>query len=100
MIGEDHYQIFLVFAPLLNSLILDSNKKVTNWILSGILFEKIKPFDTNLELTMFNLANSRAIIKFNHSVLVQKTFSSLCSNFILNLYIVCELNDWAMIILH
>ena len=30
--GNDGYQnIFLVFAPILSSLVLDSNKKVTNW---------------------------------------------------------------------
>ena len=33
-------------------------------------------------------------LKFCNSVLVQKSFSSLYSNFILNLYIVCELNNW------
>ena len=37
------YQNFLVFAPTLSSLILDSNKKVTNWISTGITSEKIKP---------------------------------------------------------
>ena len=44
--GNDGYQSFLVFAPVLGSLILDSNKKVTNWILTGISSEKIKSFDT------------------------------------------------------
>ena len=29
--GDDGYQNFLVFAPMLSSLILDSNKKVTKW---------------------------------------------------------------------
>ena len=43
---------------------------------------------------MSNLANDRVILKFNNSVLVQKNSSSLYSNFILNLYIVHELNNW------
>ena len=93
--GNDCYQNFLVFASMLNisksSLILDSNKKVISWILTGISSEKIKPYDTNLEPTMSNLANGRVILKFNIPVLVQSIFSSLYSNFIINLYIVCEL---------
>ena len=52
--GKDGYQNFLVFAPMLSSLILDSNKKVTNWISTGN-----KPFDTNLEPTISNLANGK-----------------------------------------
>ena len=40
---------------------------------------------------MSNLANGRVILKFNIPVLVQSIFSSLYSNFIINLYIVCEL---------
>ena len=43
---------------------------------------------------MSNLANGRVILKFNKSVLVQKSLSSLYSNFILNSYIVYELNTW------
>ena len=57
--GDDGYQNFLVFAPLLSSLILDSNKNVTNWISTGISYEKVKLFDTDLEPTMSNLANGR-----------------------------------------
>ena len=72
--GNNCYQNFLVFAPMLSSLILDSNKKVTNWISTGISSEKIKPFDTNLEPAMSNLANGRVILKFNKSVLVKKNF--------------------------
>ena len=30
--GDGAYQNFLVFAPMLNSLILDSNRKFTDWI--------------------------------------------------------------------
>ena len=55
-IGDDGYQNFLVFAPLLSSLILGSNKKVTKWI--SISPEKTKPFDTNLEPAMSNLDNA------------------------------------------
>ena len=36
---NDGYQNFLVFAPIFNSIILDSNRKVTNWISTGISSE-------------------------------------------------------------
>ena len=92
--GDDDYQNILVFGQMLSSLILDSNKKVTNWISIEISSKKIKPFNTGLELTMSNLANGRVNLKINNSVLVRKRFSSLHSNFILNLYIVYELSTW------
>ena len=83
---------------MLSSLILNRNKKVINWISTGVSYEKIDtnliPFDTNLEPTMSNLANNRVKLKFNNSGLVQKSLSSLYNNFILNLYIVYELNTW------
>ena len=60
---------------MLTSLILSSNEKVTHWILTGISSKNIKPFSTNLEPTMFNLANGRVILKFNNYVLVQKSSS-------------------------
>ena len=72
--GNDGCQNVPVFAPMLSFLILDSNKKVTNWILTGISSEKIKPFDTNLDPTMSNLANGQIKLKFNNSVLVQNVF--------------------------
>ena len=59
--GDDGYQNFLVFAPILSLLVLDSNEKVTNWMSTGISSEKIKSFDTNLEPSMTNLANGRVI---------------------------------------
>ena len=34
--GDDGYQNFLVFTPMLSSLILDSNRKVTDGISAGI----------------------------------------------------------------
>ena len=43
---------------------------------------------------MSNLANGREILKFDNSILVQNSSSSLHSNFILNLCIVYELNNW------
>ena len=43
---------------------------------------------------MSNLGNGRIILKFNNSVLVQQNYSSLYSNFILNLHIVPEINNW------
>ena len=92
--GDDGYQNFLVFTPMLSSPILDSNKKVTNSVSTRISFEKIQPFDTNLGTTMSNLANGRVILKLNNFVLVQKSSSSMQTNFISNLYIVYELNNW------
>ena len=56
--GDDCYHFFLVFAPMLNSLTLDNNKKLTNLI--------SKPFDTNLAPTMTNLANGKVSLKFNN----------------------------------
>ena len=75
-----------------SSLILDSNKKVNNWISTGISSETVKPFDTGLEPTTSNLANGGVNLKFYNSLLVQNSLSSLYSNFILNIYIVYELN--------
>ena len=63
-IGINGYQN-LVSAPIFNSLMLDSNKKVTNWILTGISSKKNKSFDTNPESTISNLANGRVILKSN-----------------------------------
>ena len=56
--------------------------------------EKIKLFDTILEPAMSNLANGRVKLKVSNSVLVQKSSSSLYSNFILNLYIIFEISNW------
>ena len=39
--ADDGWRNFLAFAPMLSSLILDSNTKVTDWILTGISSEKI-----------------------------------------------------------
>ena len=91
--GNDGYENFLVFAPMLSSLIRDRSKKVTNQRLTGISSEKIKPFDTNFEPAISNLANGGVNLKFNSSILVQKSFSSMYSNLILNLFIVDELNN-------
>ena len=73
----------------------DSISKVTNCISTRISSEKIKEFDTGIELTVSNLANGGVNLKFNNSVFMQKSFSSLCSNFISKLYIVYELNSWS-----
>ena len=93
---SDGYQNFLVFAPIFSSLISDSNKKITNWIPTGVSSEKNKPFDTNLGPTMSNLINGGVILNFKNSVLVQKFSSSSYKNFILNLYLVYELNTWPL----
>ena len=55
---------------MLNSLVLDKNAKVTNWILTGV--SPVKPFDVGFALTMTNLTNGRVNLKFNNSVLGQK----------------------------
>ena len=68
--GYDDYKNFLVFPPILSSLILDSNKKVTDWISTGLLPVKIKLFDISLELIMSNLSNGRANLEFKNSTLV------------------------------
>ena len=83
--GNDVYQNFLVFVSMLSSIMLDSDKKVTDWISTGISSENIKLFDTNLEIIMYNLSNGRLELKFSNSVLVKKVFSSLYNNFILRL---------------
>ena len=90
--ANDDYQNFLVFVPMHSSLTLDSNKKMY-YVSTGVLPEKITPFDTNFEPTMSKLTNGRVILKFNNSVLVQKIFSSVYSNSMLNLYLVYELNN-------
>ena len=43
---------------------------------------------------MPNLANGRVNLKFINTFLVQKDFSLLYSNLVLNLYIAYELNTW------
>ena len=73
--GDDVYQIFLGLAPILSSLMLDSNRKVTNWIWTRILSEKVKPFDSDLELRISNLANSRGYLKSDSSFLLHNIFS-------------------------
>ena len=70
--GNDGYQDFLVFAPMLSFLILDANKKVTSWISTREGSGKVQPFGTNLEPTMPNLTNGSLMLKFNNSVLVRK----------------------------
>ena len=55
-------------------IILDSNNKVSNWIPTRLLSEKVEPFDTNLRPNMSNLSNGKVILKFNNSVLLQKHF--------------------------
>ena len=54
--GDDVYDNFLAFAPILSCPNWIAIKKAANWISTGISFKKVKPFDTNLELTMSNLA--------------------------------------------
>ena len=91
---NDGYQIFLVSCSMLNSLILDSNKKVTNWISTGISSEKIKPLDTNFEPTMSNLANGKVVLNLTTLFQCKKKISLLYSKFILNLYIVYKFKTW------
>ena len=39
--GDDGYQFFLVLAPMLSSLTLDSNKNVTNWVSTDYHLKKL-----------------------------------------------------------
>ena len=64
---------------------------LTGYRSTGISCGKIKAFDAGLEPAMSNLANSRLDLKFNNTVLVQKSFSPLYCNFILNLYMFYKL---------
>ena len=50
--GDSGCQNFLVFAPILSSLICDRNKKVTSWISTKMSSEKIKLFGDSLEPNM------------------------------------------------
>ena len=68
MIDDD----FLVLSPMRNWLTLDNNRKVTNWILTGISPWKIKPLDPSLAPIMSHLDNLANSIKFNNCVLGQK----------------------------
>ena len=38
---DNGYEHFLVFAPLINSLVLDNNKKVINWLSTGVSAKKL-----------------------------------------------------------
>ena len=51
--SDNGYKI-LVLVPMLSTLTLDSNKKVTNWMLTKIPSEKVKLFHTILEPTISN----------------------------------------------
>ena len=85
--------------PLLkNGLSLIDNvlKPLPDWISNRISSKTMKPFDTNLEPTMSNLANLRVILKLNNLFLAQKNSSSLHGNFILNLYIAFKSNNWPL----
>ena len=64
--GDNGYQNVLVFAPMLSYLILNNDRKVTDWISTKISSENFKLFDAGL---------SRVNLKFKNSVLVQKGFS-------------------------
>ena len=73
---DDGYQDFLIFCLMFSLVTVDNNKEVINWISTEISSKKIKPFGTYDEPTTSNLANGRAILKFNNSVLVEKNSSS------------------------
>ena len=47
---------------MFNSLTLDSNKKIPNWISTAISSEKIELFDTSLEPAMSNIPNGRVLL--------------------------------------
>ena len=74
--GNGSYQNFLFFATMLSSIILDINKKISNWIFTGISFEKIKSFDTNLEATKSYLAKGTQCLN-STTLFYSKTFFSI-----------------------
>ena len=83
---DDCYQNFLVIAPVLNWLIWDTNKNDTNWILTEISSQNIKPLEPTLVPIMSILAKDRISIKFKDL--------KFNANSIINLYMVYELNNW------
>lgn len=90
----DYKTFFRFLTPTFSSLILDRTKTVVNWVLTRVSIKKFKLLASNLDAFMFNLANGRVVLKLNHSNLAQKSFCSMYSNFILNLHIFYELNNW------
>lgn len=90
----DYKTFFRFLTPMCSSLILDRTKTVANWVLTRVSIKKFKLLASNLDAFMFNLANGRVVLKLNHSILAQKSFCSMYSNFILNLHIFYELNNW------
>lgn len=90
----DYKTFFRFLTPTFSSLILDRTKTVANWVLTRVSIKKFKLLASNLDAFMFNLANGRVVLKLNHSILAQKSFCSMYSNFILNLHIFYELNNW------
>ena len=86
--GNNGYQNLKDFSRMINFLTFDNNnnnnnnRKVNSWnVTTGIYLQKIDC----LALIMSNLGNGRVSIKFSNPVLAQQMFSSLYSNFILNL---------------
>ena len=53
--GDNGYQSFTVFAPIVSSVTLDNNKNLTSWISTGVSSGKLKAFDSNFELPCLNL---------------------------------------------
>ena len=74
--GDDGYQDFLVFALMLSSLTVDSNKKVTNWISTKASLGKFVPIYTNLELTTNNFAYSYQQFSIETVILVGNAIES------------------------
>ena len=59
------------------------------------LQKRMSSFGSSPASVMSNLGNGKIILKFNKSVLVQQNSFSLYSIFILNLYMVYNLNNWS-----
>ena len=83
-----------IFQFLPQSQFPNIEKQQKSYWISIRVSSETKPFDTNLDRIMPNLANGRVILNFSNSILVQKSSSLLYSNFIVDLYIVYELNNW------
>ena len=73
--GDDDYQNFLVFLPMLNSLTLDNtNEEVTNWISTGISPDKNEPFCSTLVPLRSNLGNGKIILNLTTPIKCKKMF--------------------------
>ena len=83
------FNLFRFFQTVVNSLSLHNNNNNKNEI-TGYKPEYLQ---SSLAQIISNLANDRVSIKFNKSVSMQQSPSSLYNQFILNSYMVYNFNN-------